>query len=89
MTQEKLTHEVIAQDFYEFDPDYWNPLPESFTSYHISHDALTDYIKRLSASNKETGFITFETDGEPYATEIDDAQFQRLLKYGSSSDLSE
>lgn len=33
-------HAVYAQDWYEFDPGYWNPLPEWYTVYHISIEAL-------------------------------------------------
>lgn len=71
-------HAVYAQDWYEFDPGYWNPLPEWYTVYHISIEALGRYTKLLHSLNEQYGFVTFEEATGPYIAEVDEACYQEV-----------
>jgi hypothetical protein len=71
-------HAVYAQDWYEFDPDYWNPLPDRFTAYHISVSALLRYAKLLYDLNEKHGSVTFEEAADPYTAEVDEACYREV-----------
>ncbi|MBP6037734.1 MAG: hypothetical protein KA604_00145 [Candidatus Saccharimonas sp.] len=73
---EKYT--IHAQDWYEFDPDYWNPMPKRFTAYHISIEALRHHSERLHNINRAYRFLTFEEASEPYLAVVDRACYQEL-----------
>lgn len=80
----KASHEAIAQDWYQFDPDYWNPLPDTFTSHHLSLDALAAYTWRLEQINRSYGQETFERDGEPYIVILSEDAYQELQRKQAS-----
>ncbi len=63
-----MEKEVYAQDWYEYDQDGFNRLPESFTSYHITKASLERYIINLEKHNEK--FEVFERVGESYITHV-------------------
>lgn len=71
---------VHAQDWHEFDPDYWNPMPERYTAYHLSLEGLRRYANILHDLNNQHDFITFEEASNPYVVEVKASCYQQLLK---------
>lgn len=78
-------HTVIAQDWYEFNAEGWNYIPDEFISYHLSIAALHAYAQHLKQCNDKYNFIVFEPNGDPRETEIDETLYDKLTQSPSGT----